>query len=70
MYAVIDDILAPCIVVDIDCYAAQGGDFGGKLFESGVVLPGEREGTLVGSFLDAVMLTYDSLVYASDIVEK
>lgn len=37
-YAVVDDILAAGIVVDVDRDAAQGGDFGGELRESGVVL--------------------------------
>lgn len=40
-YAVIDDILVSGIVVDVDCDAAEGGDFGGELVEAGVVLPGE-----------------------------
>lgn len=39
MYAVIDDILVPRIVVDVDCDAAEGGDFGGELVEAGVILP-------------------------------
>ena len=38
-YAAIDDILTSCIVVDVDCDAAEGGDFGGELLEAGVVLP-------------------------------
>lgn len=37
-YAAIDDALIPCIVVDVDCYAAESGDFGGKFVEAGVVL--------------------------------
>lgn len=37
-YAVIDYILAPRIVVDVDRNAAQRGDFGGKFREAGVVL--------------------------------
>jgi len=38
-YAAIDDILTPCIIVDVDCNAAEGGDLGGELLEAGVVLP-------------------------------
>jgi len=37
-YAVLDDILAARVVVDVDCDAAQCGDFGGELGEAGVVL--------------------------------
>lgn len=37
-YAVIDDVLAPGIVVDVDCDSAEGGDFGGEFGEAGVVL--------------------------------
>lgn len=28
-----------CAVIDVDGYAAEGGDFGGEFFEAGVVLP-------------------------------
>ena len=38
-YTAVNDILAPRIVVDVDCDAAKSGDFGGELFEAGVVLP-------------------------------
>lgn len=37
-YAVLDDILAARVVIDVDCDAAQCGDFGGELGEAGVVL--------------------------------
>ena len=37
-YTVINDLLAPRIVVDIDCYAPQGRDFGGEFIEAGVIL--------------------------------
>jgi len=43
-YAVLDDILAARVVVDVDGDAAQGGDFGGELGEAGVVLSGGGEG--------------------------
>jgi hypothetical protein len=32
-------MLISCVVVDVYCYAAEGGDFGGKFFEARVVLP-------------------------------
>lgn len=41
-YATIKNILVSGIVVDVDCDAAQGGYFGGKLIEAGIVLPGGR----------------------------
>lgn len=37
-YAVINDVLVARIVVDVDCDAAEGGDFGGEFGEAGVVL--------------------------------
>jgi len=42
-YAVLDDILAARVVVDVDGDAAQGGDFGGELGEAGLVLSGGGE---------------------------
>ena len=39
-YAVVNDILAPRIIVDVDCHAAQGRDFGGEFIETRVVLAG------------------------------
>lgn len=39
-YAVVDDVLVSCIVVNVDCDAAKGGDFGGELGEAAVVLSG------------------------------
>jgi hypothetical protein len=63
---VVDDMLVARIVVDVDCDAAQGGDFGGKGGEGVVVLSGGCEtwklkwvGGPVG---------YLSRSYASDIV--
>ena len=41
-YAVIYDILAPRIVVDVDRDASKGGHLGGEFVEAGVVLPGAR----------------------------
>lgn len=38
MYAVVDHMLVSSVVVDVDCDAAEGGDFGGELGEAGVVL--------------------------------
>lgn len=37
-YAIIDDMLVSCIVVDVDRDAAEGGDFGGEFGEAVVVL--------------------------------
>ena len=37
-YTAIQDILVPRIIIDVDCDAAQGGDFGGEFIEAGVVL--------------------------------
>lgn len=37
-YAILDNILTSGIVVYVDCYAAQGGDLGGELGKSRVVL--------------------------------
>ncbi len=37
-YTAVQDILVPRIIVDVDCDAAQGGDFGGEFIEAGVVL--------------------------------
>lgn len=37
-YAVIDYVLASCIVVDVDRDATQRRDFGGEFREAGVVL--------------------------------
>jgi hypothetical protein len=39
-YGVVDDLLAPGIVVDVDGDAAEGGDLGGELGEEAVVLAG------------------------------
>lgn len=39
-YAVLDDILAARVVVDVDRDAAQRRDFGGEFGEAGVVLSG------------------------------
>ena len=39
-YSAVYDMLVSCVVVDVYCYAAEGGDFGGELFEAGVVLSG------------------------------
>lgn len=38
LYTVINHILVSGIIVDVDCYAAKGGYFGGKLGEARVVL--------------------------------
>lgn len=37
-YAIVDDMLVSCIVVDVDRDAAEGGDFGREFGEAGVVL--------------------------------
>ncbi len=37
-YAAIDDALISCVVVDVDCHAAEGGDFGREFIETRVVL--------------------------------
>lgn len=37
-YGVVDDILGAGVIVDVDGDAAQGGDFGGELFQTSVVL--------------------------------
>ena len=37
-YAVVDDVLVPRVVVDVDCDAAEGGYFGGEFGEAGIVL--------------------------------
>jgi len=37
-YIRVDDFCVARIVVDVDCYAAEGGDFGGEVVEAGVVL--------------------------------
>jgi hypothetical protein len=37
----VDDVLVSCVVVDVDCYAPERGDFAGELVEAGVVLPRE-----------------------------
>lgn len=47
-YAVVDDMLVPCIVVDVDCDTAEGGDFGGELGEAGVVLSVGQVGGVSG----------------------
>ena len=38
-YAVVYNILAPGVVIDVNCDTTQSGDFGGELVEAGVVLP-------------------------------
>ena len=42
-YAVVNDILAAGVVVDIDCHATEGRDFGGEFGEARVVLPERRQ---------------------------
>lgn len=37
-YAGVDELMVAGVVIDVDCYAAEGGDFGGELVEAGVVL--------------------------------
>lgn len=37
-HGVVDDILGPRVVVNVNRHAAQGGDLGGQLIEPGVVL--------------------------------
>lgn len=37
-YSVVDDILSTSIIVYVDGDAAQGGDFGGELIQTSVVL--------------------------------
>lgn len=37
-YGVVDDVLGAGVIVDVDGDAAQGGDFGGELFQTSVVL--------------------------------
>lgn len=37
-YSIIEDILVADVVVDVDCDAAESGDFGGEFVEAGVVL--------------------------------
>lgn len=37
-YSRINNMLVSCAVVDVDCDAAQGGDFGCEFVEAGVVL--------------------------------
>lgn len=39
-YRAVDDLVIPCVVVDVDRDAAQGGDLGGELVEARVVLSG------------------------------
>lgn len=39
------------VVVDVYCYAAEGGDFGGQFGEARVILSVVREGGLVGGSL-------------------
>jgi hypothetical protein len=39
-YSRVDDVLVAGIVVDVDCDAAEGRDFGGELVEAGVILSG------------------------------
>jgi hypothetical protein len=39
-YSRINDMLVACVVVDVDCDAAQRRDFGGQLVEARVVLSG------------------------------
>ena len=41
-YAVVNDILAAGVVVDIDCHATEGRDLGGEFGEAGVVLPARK----------------------------
>ena len=38
-YSTVNDFLTAGIIVNVDCDASQGGDFGGKLIQAGVVLP-------------------------------
>lgn len=38
-YSAVDDMLVARVVVDVDCYAAQGRDFGREFVEARVVLP-------------------------------
>jgi hypothetical protein len=40
MYRRINNALVARIVVDVDCDAAEGRDFGGEFVEAGVVLSG------------------------------
>ena len=37
-YAIVDHMLVSSVVVDVDCDAAEGGNFGGEFGEAGVVL--------------------------------
>lgn len=37
-YAVVYYMLVSSVVIDVDCHAAEGGDFGGEFGEAGVVL--------------------------------
>ena len=39
-YGIVDDFVAARVVVDVDCDAAEGGDFGSEFVEAGVVLSG------------------------------
>jgi hypothetical protein len=42
MYRGVNDALVARIVVDVDCDAAEGGDFGSEFVEAGVVLSRSR----------------------------
>jgi hypothetical protein len=37
-YSAVNDMLIPCIIVDVYCHAAEGRDFGGEFVEARVVL--------------------------------
>ena len=43
-HGVIDDILIPCVVVNVNGDTSKSRNFGGKLGKTGIVLPGASKG--------------------------
>ena len=56
-YAVVNDILAPRIVVDIDCHTPQCGDFGGELIEARAVLSVRGLAVVTANVCGMIILT-------------
>ena len=61
-------MLVPRIVVDVNCDATEGGDFGGEFVEEVVVLPGSTDGLVSVGAYTGRKWTYLSRSYASDIL--
>lgn len=38
MYVGVDEFMVVGVVIDVDCYVVEGGDFGGEFVEVGIVL--------------------------------